>query len=73
MPKTQKLTRTIDPSTYGVGCQLRKPIKVSATLRTLERDLFDGVSRCVGPCKCRVEPDGSCPKGYPSRFWVLVG
>jgi hypothetical protein len=23
---------------------------------------------CAGPCKCKVELDGECPKGWPSRF-----
>jgi len=30
----------------------------------------DGIDRCTGPCECRVEPDGICPNGWPSRMLV---
>lgn len=43
----------------------RREIKV--TLRSLERATFDGLDKCIGPCKCTVETDGTCPKGWPAR------
>lgn len=40
--------------------------------RTLERDSYDGVTRCTGNCRCRVEPDGECPNGWPSQIEVFL-
>ena len=34
----------------------------------LIRATCDGVDRCTGPCRCRIEPDGQCLKGWPSRL-----
>lgn len=42
------------------------------SLRTLEKDVWECVSRCVGPCKCRIEVDGECPRGWPSRVEVVL-
>ena len=41
---------------------------VVASLRTLDKASHSGVDRCSGPCQCRVEPDGHCPNGWPSRM-----
>lgn len=43
-----------------------REIKVPS-LKSLQRVISDGVDKCVGPCKCTVEPDGSCPNGWRSR------
>lgn len=40
----------------------------SPSLKVLERDLFDGLSKCTGPCRCTIEPDGVCAAGWPSRM-----
>ncbi|MCI0564637.1 MAG: hypothetical protein MN733_39720 [Nitrososphaera sp.] len=45
--------------------------EVSVSLKTLEKDEWEGVSRCIGPCKCRIETDGECPQGWPARFEVI--
>lgn len=29
-----------------------------------------GGCECSGPCQCWIEPDGTCPNGYPS--WLVV-
>jgi len=44
-----------------------KEIK-APSFRVLQKALMDGVDKCVGSCKCVVEPDGHCPKGWPSRM-----
>jgi len=44
-----------------------KEREVSVSLRTLEKIWNEGAGNCAGPCKCRVEPDGTCPKGWPSK------
>ena len=46
-----------------------RTVKV-ASLKTLEKDTFDGVSRCVGSCRCTIETDGICPNGWKSRVEV---
>lgn len=38
-----------------------------ASVKTLGKAVFDGIDRCVGPCKCRVECDGVCANGWQSR------
>jgi len=42
------------------------------TTRCVQKDQYDYTSRCVGPCKCKVDMDGCCPKGWPSRLMVFV-
>lgn len=34
----------------------------------LRKATYDGTDKCVGPCKCRIEPDGTCPNGWESRL-----
>lgn len=38
------------------------------SLKTLEKVSDTGIDKCCGPCKCSVEPDGECAKGWPSRM-----
>lgn len=45
-------------------------IKVPS-IDTLERAMSDGIDRCVGPCRCTIEPDGECPNGWPSRLRAM--
>lgn len=47
----------------------RRPVAVS--IATLEKAAANGVDRCTGPCRCKVEPDGYCSKGWPSRMGAL--
>lgn len=42
------------------------------SIKTLEKASSEGVDRCVGSCRCRIEPDGQCPNGWPSRM-IAVG
>ena len=45
--------------------------QVIITLRHLHRVATEVEhDKCTGPCKCQVEPDGTCPKGWPSRSIV---
>lgn len=36
------------------------------SMRALQKASDTGIAPCSGPCKCRVEPDGHCPRGWPS-------
>lgn len=45
--------------------------KVSVSLKKLQKESCEGVSRCAGPCFCKVETDGICPKGWPARFELV--
>lgn len=47
-----------------------KEREVKVSLRYLQNVTFEGVDRCCGSCGCVVEPDGHCPKGWPSRSLV---
>jgi hypothetical protein len=49
------------------GCEIIEGA-VEPTLDTLMKWSFDGV--CDAIDGCRVEPDGTCPHGYPS--WLLA-
>lgn len=33
--------------------------------------MFDGACTCTGECECTVEPDGTCPNGWPSALLAL--
>lgn len=46
---------------------------VKVGIKTLENVMANGVDLCTGPCRCSVEADGHCPKGWPSRTMVMVG
>lgn len=41
--------------------------KGEVSLRALEKASDTGIDKCTGSCKCDVEPDGTCPQGWPSR------
>ena len=70
---TRTITMPPKAAFAKVGDLKPRTIIVKASHRTLERDMMDGTSRCIGRCKCLVEPDGHCPQGYPSRFMILIG
>ncbi len=46
---------------------IKKPVKRTPSLTTMERWMSDGVAKATDGCE--VEPDGHCPHGKPS--WLL--
>ena len=48
----------------------RTPVRVPSE-DTVEHWLDQGWCLCSGPCRCRVELDGTCPNGHPSRMLAL--
>lgn len=44
-----------------------RPTRGTPSMKALEHMVFDGVARATDGCS--VEPDGTCPHGYPS--WLL--
>lgn len=56
-PNAPRRTLTVKGKTYTVP-----------SFRSLQRMVFDGVA--TTPCRCRVEPDGSCHHGLPS--WLIL-
>lgn len=44
-----------------------RPTRQQPSMKALEHMAFDGVARATDGCQ--VEPDGTCPHGYPS--WLM--
>jgi hypothetical protein len=46
-----------------------RPVKMS--IKMAEKVSAGSMDKCTGPCRCTVEPDGTCPRGWPSRLIAL--
>ena len=59
-------------SSIAVNTKTGQTRPVVVSYKMAENAVMDGVDRCSGPCRCKVEPDGECDKGWQSRL-ITVG
>lgn len=66
--ESKKLSKTLNEDTYTARNTLTGETReFKYSVRAGEKVMSDGVDKCTGPCKCRIEPDGVCGRGWPSR------
>ena len=44
---------------------------VHVSAAAIRKASMDSIDRCTGPCRCKVELDGHCAKGWNSRTMAV--
>lgn len=60
--------KSVDMQGQAMNKRTLKTRWVKVGLEALQQAMYDGVDECSGPCECRIETDGTCENGWPSRM-----